>query len=167
MIVPAMANVIGVVALAGCGDGSSVGRLNLPPHKETNAPGYIVKSRLVMPALRKTGLRIIYRPGPTPAGTVWARYGTAENAHHAKINFGIFLTGNTTASSSPEESLTKFVPHATTEGMTSGESYLVVTSAGYGTGGHEDATREQFGMFDELTSTIGGLAPAAAKEEGP
>lgn len=117
-----------------------------------------------MPALRKTGLHIVYRPGSTPAGTVWARYGTAENAHHAKINFGILLTGNTAGEVYPEERFMKFVPHASIEGMTSGQSFLVITSVGYEARGHENVKLEQSEVFDELFSAVKKLAPAAERE---
>lgn len=117
-----------------------------------------------MPALRKTGLHIVYRQGSTPAGTVWTLYGTAENAHHFRINFGILLTGNTAGEVYPEERFMKFVPHATVEGSTSGQSFLVITSMGYGAGGSERVISEESNIFDELFFTVKKLAPAAARE---
>jgi hypothetical protein len=94
-------------------------------------------------------------------------YGTASNAHGKSINFGFFFVNDTHAASRYSAALQKLVPNATDEGSTSGESYIIVTSAGAHGKPNSRGTREEFGIAGELHWAVAGLARKALEEEGP
>lgn len=130
--------------------------------------GKIVDPKGVPEALRHTGFHIVFRSGPLPTDFVSAIYGTASNAHGTSINFGFFFAPNDKAGAYDRPELEKLVPDATAEGSTSGESYIVVTSAGAHNKRIGSKIREEeASIAGELHWAVAGLAPKALREEGP
>lgn len=170
--------ILGCLLVVGCGESShnqslskSGTTLTVPDTMVGIArgeSGKIVDPERVPGILRRTGLHIVFRPGPIPPGFVSAIYGTASNSHGASINFGFFFVTNDKAGSYNRAELEKLVPEATDEGSTNGESYIVDTSAGTRDKRIGPRIREEeFGMAGELHWAVAGLAPKALKEEGP
>ncbi len=157
---------------AACGSNGDVLQMqsstkSASPQVVLNNTGKLVDPDRVPGALRHTGLHIIFRYGPIPTGFTGSTYGTASNAHGAKINFGFFTTPVAKAGEYERPELAKLVPGATNEGSTIGESYIAITSAGAGSKRDGQKEREEFGIASELHWAVAGLAPKALREEGP
>jgi hypothetical protein len=165
------------VLVTGCG-GNGSGRTQSNSNIASGVPdttvgvamgdsGKIVDPEEVPGTLRHTGFHIVFRSGPLPTDFVSAIYGTASNAHGISINFGFFFVPNDRAGVYDRPELKKLVPDATAEGSTSGESYIVITSAGARSKRESSRTREEFSIAGELHWAVAGLAPKALREEGP
>lgn len=108
---------------------------------------------------------MLHRGPAPPASVVRALYGTARNSQGTAISFGFFITDNERAALL-EPIVEKLVPDATEEGSTSGQSYVIITTAGAGS---KDKRRksEELTMAGELHWAVAGLAPKAVEQEGP
>jgi hypothetical protein len=166
----------GCAALVGCGssgnkaavtNGDSSTAAARAERRPVQDGSVVVDPQRVPAAIGRTGLKIVFRPGPTPSAFVRAVYGTARNRLGTSVNFGFFLTGNVSAEGLESEGL-RLVPDATQIGSTAGESYVAITSAGsHGgpTGGRVE--EEELSMAGELKDAVAYLAPKAFEEEGP
>jgi hypothetical protein len=126
----------------------------------------VVDPAKISGAVRDSGFQVVLRPGPTPAPFVRAIYGVARNARGRSVNFGFFVTANTSAGEDLTPAVEKLVPGATAEGSTAGESYVAVTSAG-APHGPERQTKEEFEIADRLQLRVAHLAGEAFVKEGP
>jgi hypothetical protein len=160
--------VIPCAVLCGCGGTTDGGSVTTVFAKHLgSAPGdagRVVDAGQVPVALARTGLKLEFRPGPTPARFAHAIYGSAANKRGAKIDFGLFISAHANAAGT--SLLRRLVPGASLEGSVTAESFVLVTTAGRGHPSKR-AREEEFSMMGKIQEHIAKLAPTAWREEGP
>jgi hypothetical protein len=155
------------IALIGCGSGGAHNDDGAWVDPSVYQSGKVVNPEEVPRRLRHTSLRVVFRSAQKPADFDSAIYGTASNSRGIQVNFGFFFIPGDKAGEHFRPALKRLVPGATDEGSTSGESYIVITSAGRN---HKRGSREageELELAGDLHWAVAGLAHKALEEEGP
>ena len=130
-------------------------------------PGIVVDAAKVPEAIRRAGLTVTFRPGPTPAGFSSALYGVARNRRGVGTEFGILIAPDGHAPERYRTAFLRLVPGAVPGDATVRLSVVTITTEDPKTPAYSRRKREEYEVHSELDYAVAGLAPAASAKEGP